>query len=550
MAGGRHTWVHHVTLGGVDVSARCRGQVWHRQEASAAHLGRVRLALAGSDPDAEADAATGLALVVTVGWDGAAAVPWFSGTVQTADYDDSEGVLVLEASDRLQEWAEAQTEAAIDAAVTGSKRIAEVQEARRDGWTQLLACLKTVRASYAIGRDGVHRLTAWTGGTVALSLGASAVRSQGVARVRRALRERVNRVSWRVAVRGVRLSQWSIAASCTSTGTYCEWLADMWVRPPVATVREAVLAAGPVVQSSGWAIAGPGSAGGITFTLPPETPSGGQPMYCNGAPVDYWQDPTVCLGAGWTWDIRSRQLIEYAYTLQVDCEASQAAWGVLADERDATLDLSGEYAGWESGSDGRPEPDDWTACPGGEHWLSIPRAREVALIESALAEAAATIAGTHRQDLRVAALPWAVQAVDLHYSVTYTGGAAAWVGVVQAIEGSLDLATWAAETVLTLRRAIPLTIGTTDALVAPDRPEVPALYSMSNSLSFPWRLGGRTGVPEFSGDWVGVTTNYFVVDPGAPVYPYRARFARPAVPDGARASITVNYAPTWRVGIT
>lgn len=547
MAGGRHHWQHQVLLGGVDVTARCRGELWHRQERSAAHLARVRLALATADPDAEADAATGLALVITMAWDAGTARPWFSGRVQIADYDDAEGVLILEASDQLQEWAEAQSEAAIDAAVSGSRRVAEVQAARQDGWSQMAECLKTVRASYAIGRDGVHRLIPWATGTPAATWGAGQVRHRGVARVRRALRERVNRVVYRLSVRGVRLSIWHIAGGWGAAQTYCQWYADQWVRPPVATIREAILAAGPVYQRAGVLSAAAGAGGGIGFTLPPQTPWPAT-MNCTGTPQPYWQDPTVCLGATWEWELRSRQLFDLAYELRVDCEASQAAWGILADERDATVDLTSAYQGWETGTAGPPVLEAWDLCPGdGAHGVSIPRAVEVAAIESALAEADVTIAASHLQALVVQTLPWQVQDVDLHQTVSYTGGTAPWIGRPAAIEGRLDLDSWEAATTITLARLIPLSEGSADALVAPERPVIPATYDMESTYSWPLRLGGRTEALAYDGTWEGVTTNYLTTDAAAPVYPYRARFVRPAVPDGARASITVQYAPTWRV---
>lgn len=546
MAGGRHTWQPHVTLGYVDVTPRLRGEVWHRQEESAAHLAKLRLALVGSDPDAEADAATGLTLVISIAWDGGAQSVRFAGVVQLADYDDTDQVLIVEASDRLQEWAEAQSEATIDAAVTGSKRVAEVQEARRDGWTQLLACLRTVRASYAIGRDGVHRLTAWAAGTSSASLAAGEVVWGGVRRVRRPLRDRVNRVTYRVRVQGARLWRWIIEAGWGAPETYCQWHADQWVLPTVAAIQQAVIGAGPCYHAAGTIGAGAGDAGGITYTFGPATPPSGF-LSCSGAGVPYTQDKTVCHAAEWKWDLRSRQMVDFAYSLVVECEASQTAWGVLADERDATLNLSGVYAGWENSQAGQPSPGEWVSGGGGLTWITIDRAREIAVIESALAEGDQIIAASHRESLVIGALPWAVAGLDLHHTATYTGGTAPWVGVVSAIEETWNIATWEASTTIMLKRMVPLDEGDGDELTAPARPAIPITFNVTTDITFPVRRGGRTGAAEYSGDWVGVTSNYRTTDAAAPVYPYRARFVRPAVPDGARATITVNYAPTWRV---
>lgn len=542
MAGGTHTWQASVWLGGVAVSARLRGELWHQQAESAAHLARVRLAPASSDPWAEVAAAMGQALVISVQWTGQTAQPWFAGSVTEATYDGSD--LVLEGSDNLQEWAEAQTEAAIDAAVTGSQRTREVQGERTDGWNQLLLALRTVRASYQIGRDGVHRVRAWApAATPDRTLTVTDLVSDGVQRVPLAVRDRVNRVIWRVSVRGVRLSSWLIDAGWGSGQTYAQWAADPWERPLVAACAEAITGAGPVYRASGTVGAGAGDAGGITYT---------HPQYSEES-TDL--DPTLCVAAAWTWELRSRQLVELAYTITVECAASQAAIlaanaadpaaGVRVDERDAALDRSSEFAGWESSADGRPDADGWVSAPGGAEWFNVPPDDEAAVLASCLAEADAAIAATHRESVQVAALPWAVDALDLYHTVAVPTGTGTWVGVVSAIEGTYDVSTWAAETTLTVTRLLPLTEGAEDALEVPERPTIPQTYSLDTDITFPLRIGGRDEAPLYDGSWMGVTTNYTTVDAEAPVYPRRCRFERPAVPDGARSSLTVEAAATY-----
>jgi hypothetical protein len=551
VAGGYHHWSVTVTLAGVDVTSRLRGELWRRQELSAAHLCRLRLApLDPEDWDAEALAATGAALIVQAAWDGAGASVRFSGRVEEVGWDDAAQVMLVEASDGLQDWANAQDEAAIDAAVPGSQRHAEVQEGRRTGWSQLQTCLATVRAGYAIGRDGTHRVIEWAPAiTPDLTLGTGDIVWRGARRSASRLSDRVNRVQWTLRLRAPLLYQWTISAGFGLGQTFDQWYLDQWVLPPIERVQSAVESAGAVYRPQG-AIsalsADYGAGNGISYTYDWATGT----YDVGGSPVTHTRDPSVCVAAEWRWLLRSRQLIELEYTLVVEHAGSIAAYGALVDERTATLERLDDYAGWEqSVTGGRPSPEAWETPPGhsaGARWLALDGSEEAAAIAAALAEADATIAGSHRVVLDVGVLPWAGQSIDLHHAIADT--AHDWTGRPQWVEERYDFETWAAELRCGLARYETVDgscVG--DELTPPARPTIPADYSLTLDITFPTRLGGESASPAYDGDWQGLTTNYYEVDPEAEVYPYRARFERPAVPAGARDSLTVASETTYQV---
>lgn len=540
------TWQQTVTVGGVDVSVRCRGQIWHRQEESAAHVCRLRLAAIGTDLDAEADAFEGAAVSVAIAWDGAAPSVRFSGWVQSADYESVDGVLLLECTDRLQEWAEAQDEAAIDAAIAGSQRHPKVQAARADGWRQLLDCLKTVRASYAIGRDGVHRCTPWALATPAQTLGPADHLEDGVRVLRRPLRERTNRVVWTIEVRATVLHEAQITAGFGFTGDFCDWWADRWVLIPTDSVSQAVQSAGPVYRPDGsWVGAETAADGGINYTRMPESGT-----HNCGGPVVWVQDGSVCTGASWQWQMRWTQTATVRYQLVVESAAAISAWGLQIDERTAALDAEGDYDSWGESTGGRPLPDDWEAAGGDERLVAIDAADEQAAIESALAEADATLCGAHRQDIEVQCLPWRVATLDLHHTARLVSGVHRVAGRVAVIEEYWSLDDWDAVTTLILRRSRgPAGSCSATPLNAPSRPVIPVGYSIDTSLSFPLRLGGKAEAAAYDGTWRGVTSNYYDTDSGAEVYPYRAAFERPAVPAVARDAVEVAGTATWTVCI-
>jgi hypothetical protein len=184
----------------------------------------------------------------------------------------------------------------------------------------------------------------------------------------------------------------------------------------------------------------------------------------------------------------------------------------------------------------------------GSAWLALDATEEAAVIRSALAQADRLIAGSHRTLLTLEALPWAVQALDLHHEAEWAPRS--WRGKVAGIEERWDLATWAASTTLTLARPETELDGacTADPLDPPARPSLPS-DAPDTDLTFTLRMGGEASSPVYDQTWVGVMTNRTNVAPGSQIYPTEVRFTRPEAPAGARENLTVVATPdeagTW-----
>lgn len=536
-----------IVLGGVDVTALARGRLWHRQETSAAHTCQVDIAPPSGAP-VDIDSMLGATLSIGVTWVGGSTDIWFVGTVQSVDWDSSTGRATIQGSDGLQDYFEALDEAAVDAAIVGSKRHPEVQSARKDGWSQALDCLSTVQAGYAIGRDGVHRLTPWQPATPDFTLGPSDILEGGVVRVsRKPLRSRRNRVVWTVTVRGPILHEVLVDAGWDLGMTACELITDGVVMPPIERIASAVVSAGDVwVNHSALGSyeipeGTPSDAEGIGFTLAPKTGT----YLCPGEMV-WVRDPTVCVSAGWKWMMRWSQTLTMTYTLTVEAPDSVLRWGALIDERSANLDGEGDYSEWEDSQSGsRPQPDDWAD----DMLIAIDADDEAAVLESALEEAATTIASDHREEIEIPCRPDRVSTIDMHHTVRVLAPHCTATGVPTAIEGWVDLDEGSARTILYLGCSrCPGTGGTDTPRVAPTRPLLPTIDHPAGGISFPTHIGGRDGAPLYDGTERGVWTNWLSdLDPEAPVYPYRAAFERPAVPTNAQDALAVGGTVTYSV---
>lgn len=542
-----HTWQPTILLAGVDVTARVVGEMYRRQEESAAHVCTLTLLAATANLESEREAAEGATLVITMAWDGGTAKPWFSGRVQQAPPDWAVGTLAITATDGLQEWAEAQTEAAIDAAVTGSARCAAVQGARTNGWDQLLAALKTVQSGYAIGRDGVHRCTPWAPGAAALVLTAASILEDGIKPAAGSVRDRTNTVRYTAEVRAPILYEALITAGFGVGQTFCEWYARPWVPIPCDSVLQAATGAGPIYRPQGVVSIGSGASdAGITFTRFPES----QQINCGDAPVEWRGGANICMAAAWKWSLPWAQTCTWAYTIVLTAPDSVAAYGAQIDERRASVSTEDSYSDWGSGaSAGRPAGD-WDTTHGVSRLITIDAAAETDVILSILAEGTATIIGAHRDSVLVDVLPWVVQDLDLHHSAGVSCAPFSLTAKVAAIECRYRLDDWSASTVLTLRRRRGPT-GTVEAtpLNQPERPAVPDEWSLGLTVTFPVRFGGDTESTAWDETWRGVSTNYYEVAEGAPVYPYRCTFERPAVPDAARDAITAAGTASYTVSI-
>lgn len=541
-------WDIQVIVDGVDRTAQASGRVWRRQEANAAHLCRVALSVP-SGQDMAVDELIGKALVVNARVDGGAWSTRFSGTVSSATTDTSAGLLRLRASDRLQQHFEAMDLPAILAAMPGGRWNSALYAnggERSDGWRQAQDVMGTLPYSYHIDRGGTHRWLPWAAGAIDATLDAAGIYLDGIDIRRPGPRERINKVTLTLEVRGPILYDWAYACSVlvVPVGAFCDYfLADSSDTPqgaPTSMLEGAIRSGGNVRTNRGALGSGIGAGGGIGYTLFPPTGwyscDGGGGTYI---PVYWWSGVAGqwAAGASWTWDTKWAQTLSMRYEIVVQAPDSIAAYSEELQEGAALLSSEDDFGDWGQGDDAT-EPDgvQWEDAGAIKRWIAVDAAEEAAFLETGIAEAVVEIEDSHRAWADVQCPPSsAALAIEIGDTVSAAAQSKGATAVVGAIEEVWDIDGWDAQIALTLRPSrCPGSGGTSDAVAAPSRPDLTAPVTLDTSRVFPTRVGGKASSPPYDGAWDGVTVNVKSPVGGSEEYPTRAVFGRPEVPASLR----------------
>lgn len=506
-------WVPRVTLGGVDVTARCTGRIHVEAEEGAARVAEFSLTPTGAPFSAVA--LLGQAVTIDFSKSDAAhamltPVRLFTGRVADPQWDATNGITSLRCADSLIESVDAASRASLDALIAGARWSPHVFDEALQGWDYAQALLSTVPTAVDCDAGGALRMTAWAAKTTPdWTITAPIYQS-----------ERLELGAWR---------------DFTNVVTV-----DFGYRYPVLAKRQLLI---------DWKYHGYGTCP-TALGIPVVTPT--MPTVLSAIDATGWEHSIVSEHKTNIWDTlvddaqwrmwrRYAQTLTERYQLRVSAPGSESLFGEQAATVSAHLEVDFDAAAWEQDPDALPA---FTIQSHGEERLSMTsqaedgRAVADQAIETLIVKARRQILAAHRAHRMRFAVPLN-PLLDLPHTIRLQGARITAKGKVSHLVHTMDLYSGEATTEVTLLLSGSGYVGgqADTPVAAPAPPAIPV--PVPTGLRVTWgsqiqlydALGGNTiypaGFPAIDWEMPGfavILNEYGLVSPDLPEKPPISEF--------------------------
>lgn len=458
----------------------------------------------------------------------------FTGVAVEPAWDAVNRVMSMTCSDQLQHRVEGMAVADIDALI-GGDWTTDVYDAvdGRSRWDYAGERLETRPVALDIGPDGAMRVTSWYAGRPAALFGPGSTIYQSVSvELGKAA---ANYVELAVDYRYSRLWQRNDHYGWAHPGTsghggmqgFCDWRSQSTDLPDVDMIEQATEGAGmKMLPSANYQ------------RVPPTTPD---PCGTGAAWIN--RNPDLLLAADWTGARRWVQSITEKYAIVLSTPLGEVEATRIISRQSAAFEIEDKRA------------DEWTEAEPGAPVSGVTdlrdHARRDAVLRCTLNKSLTTLVSASRGTT----VSWQVPTpMAVMFDLVHTlelGDQVQARGKVRRIVDEFDFDSGSAVTTLSL--AIMQGGGTSDALVIPARPVVPAPGNDAGHPSLSTQLGMRNESPIYQEELDGFAGNYDDrdddINPDLEEFPRRFSITASEIPAEQRDEREVPVAAHYRVSI-